>query len=803
MDKALKGVESSISKTQSSLKDVNKLLKLDPTNTQLLQQKHRLLAEQIENTSSKLNSLKEADKQAKSQLESGELGQDKYDALKREIVDTEEKLKALKKEAGSGNTAFAVISEGAEKASEKTEKLANSLKPISAAAAAVGAASVATAAEFEAGMDEVLAISGATEEQFQQLQDKAIELGAKTKFSASESADAFKYMAMAGWDAESMLDGIEGIMNLAAASGEDLALTSDIVTDSLTAFGLTAGDSAHFADVLAMASSKSNTNVSLLGETFKYVAPVAGALGYSVEDTAVAIGLMANSGIKGSQAGTALRSTLTNLTKPTDTIAAAMDKYNISLTDTEGNMKPLDQLMLELRDRFDGLTESEKASLAATLAGKEGMSGLLAIVNSSDKDFQTLSEQINNASGAASNMAGIMMDNTAGAIEQLNGALESAAIVIGEKLSPYIRKLAEFVTSLVEKFSTLSDEQLDVIITVGMIVAALAPLFGIISKVTAGISGLSKILSTASGAGAAMSKIINVLKTGISGLKTAFSALFGLIAAHPIIAIVMAIIAVIVVLYNKCEWFRDGIKSILTAIGDFFVNLDATIEAIINEFITEVAEAVNLTIECFQQLLTNIGNILGKVLNLIQTSVTNIKTSAVNGFNNMVSGIKNTVSKITGIVQKGFQGAIDFITSLPSKAVTWGQDFIQGLINGITSKISSVANAVEGVAQKIASYVHFSRPDVGPLHYYEKWMPDFMDGLTKGIYENIPKVARAAEAVAETLSYDAIKSPQTNQIDPNAIYNAVRKGSESAVVYAVIDGRSFDRGLRDRGVMYK
>ncbi len=212
-------------------------------------------------------------------------------------------------------------------------------------------------------------------------------MGAKTKFSASESAQAFKYMAMAGWDANEMISGIEGTMNLAAASGEDLALVSDIVTDSLTAFGLSASDAAHFSDVLAQASARSNTNVSLMGETFQYVAPVAGALGYSVEDTAVAIGLMANSGIKASQAGTALRSIFTNLADPTNEVKQAMEQYNISLTDAEGNMKPLSTLMVELRDRFAGLSEAQKTQLASTLAGKYGMSGLLAVVNASQTDF--------------------------------------------------------------------------------------------------------------------------------------------------------------------------------------------------------------------------------------------------------------------------------------------------------------------------------------------------------------------------------------------------------------------------------
>lgn len=346
------------------------------------------------------------------------------------------------------------------------------VKTVTVPLVGIGAASLKTASDFEAGMSEVKAISGATGSEFDKLNAKAIEMGAKTKFSASESAEAFKYMAMAGWDASDMLSGIEGVMNLAAASGEDLATVSDIVTDSLTAFGLKASDSAHFADVLAQASSRSNTNVALMGETFKYVAPVAGALGYSVEDVSVAIGLMANSGIKGSQSGTALRSMLTRLAKPTNEVQKAMSDLGISLTDAEGNMKPFGQLMEEMRGKFSGLTEEQKAQYAATIAGQEGMSGLLAIVNSSDADFNNLTNAINNSDGAASRMAKTMQDNLKGSVTLFKSAAESAAITIGKNLEPSVRKLVDSGTRLVESFNNLSDSQQKTIVKFGAIAAA-------------------------------------------------------------------------------------------------------------------------------------------------------------------------------------------------------------------------------------------------------------------------------------------------------------------------------------------
>lgn len=306
----------------------------------------------------------------------------------------------------------------------------------------IGTAAVKVGMNFEAEMSKVASISGATGDEFQKLIDKAKEMGSKTKFSATESAQAMEYMAMAGWKTQDMVDGLKGIMDLAAASGEDLASTSDIVTDALTAFGLKASDSTHFADVLAKASSNANTNVAMMGETFKYVAPVAGALGYSVEDCSVAIGLMANSGIKASQAGTSLRQMLSRMAKPTDEAQAAMDKLGVSLTDSAGNMKSLDTVMGDLRNGFKGFSKAEQTQLAASLAGQEAMSGLLAIVNASDGDFDKLKNSIYNCKDAAANMAAVAQDNLAGQITSLKSKAEGLGIAFYGSIQEPLKELA-------------------------------------------------------------------------------------------------------------------------------------------------------------------------------------------------------------------------------------------------------------------------------------------------------------------------------------------------------------------------
>lgn len=319
-----------------------------------------------------------------------------------------------------------------------TSKMAGLMKK---SAAVIGVASVAAAKKtidvgksFEAGMSEVQAISGASGKDLEKLSAKAKQMGATTKFSATESATALKYMAMAGWKTNQMVSGLSGVMNLAAASGEDLGTVSDIVTDSMTAFGLKAKDSGHFADVLAKASSSSNTNVAMMGETFKYVAPLAGSMKYSIEDTATAIGLMANAGIKGSQAGTELRSILTRLVKPPKDAAAALSALGISTTKADGSMKPMRQTMAELKEKFSGLTDSQKSQYAAAIAGQEAMSGLLAIVNASDSDFNKLQKAIDNSSGAAKKQADIMNNNLQGALYDLGSAAEAVGIGIYEDI---------------------------------------------------------------------------------------------------------------------------------------------------------------------------------------------------------------------------------------------------------------------------------------------------------------------------------------------------------------------------------
>lgn len=436
----------------------------------------------------------------------------------------------------------------------------------------IGAAATSTAMTFEAKMSEVQAISGATGSDFDALVDKAKEMGRTTKFTASESAEAFKYMGMAGWDSQEMIAGIPGVLDLAAASGTDLATTSDIVTDALTAFGLEAEDTSHFVDLLAQVSRNSNTNVEMLGESFKYAAPVANTLGMTAEDTAFALGLMANAGIKSSQAGTSLRSGLTRLAKPTKEMKEYMDKYNISLTDNEGNVKSLRTFMQDLRNSMAGLDETEQSAALSAIFGKNAFSGWAAIVNSSDKDFNDLSAAIDDCDGSASEMATTMMDNAQGALTKMKSALEGAAITIGESFAPWVTKAADKISELAQKFQSLDKEDQEFIIKLAAIVAAAGPVLSIVGKLTYGVGGLLKIIGGASGAFSAVAGGASTVVSSLGGMIAAAGpvglAIAGIVAALGIMG------AALYVNYQKQTKYRKELQKTFDAQDESLAKYD-------------------------------------------------------------------------------------------------------------------------------------------------------------------------------------------------------------------------------------
>lgn len=441
--------------------------------------------------------------------------------------------------------------------------------------------------DFDDSMRKVKATSGATSGEFQQLRDKALEMGAKTKFSASESADALNYMALAGWDTKDMLNGIDGVMQLAAASGEDLGQVSDIVTDSLTAFGLKAKDSGRFADVLAQTSSKANTDVRGLGEAFKYAAPVAGALGYTVEDTSIAIGLMSNAGIKGEKAGTALRTMFTNLAKPTKAMKDKMEELGISITDSNGKMLPMRDVMGQLRDKFKGLSKDQQASAAATIFGKEAMSGALAVINASDEDYKKLTKSIDNSTGASKRMSDEMEGGIGGSIRKMKSAIESMAISIGDVLAPHIRKAAELLAFLADKFANMPGWVKTAVVGLGVFAAALGPLILATGAFTAALGSIMTTIGPVMTDIAKAGGVMNFLGTkapfaakGLTLVGGAFKFMLGPVGLA--IAAVLAIGTAFVVAYKKSETFRNIVHVVIDPVVNAFKNLWGTAKVVFN-----------------------------------------------------------------------------------------------------------------------------------------------------------------------------------------------------------------------------
>lgn len=456
---ALRGVNSGIRNTQSQLRDVEKLLKLDPGNTELLSQKQRILNNEVQATKEKLEVLKTASEQANAALEQRTITQSQYDGLQREIIVTEQTLEALEKQAEQSAVVLQKIAAAGTKLQDvggKVEGVGKSLLPMSAAIAGVGAVGIKVAADFEKAMSGVQAITGATGEDFEKLREKAIDLGASTSFSSGEVAEAMTEMAKAGWSTTQILDGMAGVLDATAASGESLGTASMIVADAITGFGLSAKDSARVADFMTQAANSGTIGISDLGESYKYVAPLAQSMGLSIEDVTTALSAMPMAGIKGSQAGTSLRTVLANMAKPSSTVASAMDELNLSITNSDGSFKSLDEIITTMRTSFNGLTDDQKAYYATALAGKEGMSGLISLLNLTQGEYDALTASMNHCSGAAGETAAVMQDNLQSKVEQLGGALESLAIKLSEYVLPFLTGLVEKITAAVDAFSNMN-----------------------------------------------------------------------------------------------------------------------------------------------------------------------------------------------------------------------------------------------------------------------------------------------------------------------------------------------------------
>lgn len=566
-------------------------------------------------------------------------------------------------------------------------------KSVTAPIAGVGIAAVKTAADYESAMSNVQAITGATGDDFKKLTQLGKDLGASTAWSAQECAEAMQYTGMAGWTAKENIDGLKGILDLASASGTDLARTSDIMTDAISAFGYKASDSAKFADVMTKACTSANVSVDTLGESYKYCGAICGTMGYSIDEVTTSLAVMGNMGIKGSQAGTTLKNAISNMAAPTKNMKAAMDDLGISIVNQDGSMKSWGDVIKNLQGSFKGLTQDQQAAYAKQLFGKESMAGMLAIINTSTSDYNALADSIKNSGGAANDAAQTQLNNLNGQLTLLKSALEGAAITIGDKLLPYIKNAVGWVQKATDWFNGLSDAQVSMIMKFAGIAAAIGPALLIFGKL---VSTVGKVYSTFGMVTGAIAKA-----GGVIGLITS--------PAGIVIAVLAGVAAAAFLIIKN--W--DKVKPVVMKVKDAFVGVMPTIKQAVTNGISAIMPIITTLISTFKEVLPKAINVAKSVIAaiapVIKTVVNTISTivpiiaktfvSVAQKLTPVVKTIANIVKTAIPIVGKLFAAAFTFVGSTITKVMPY--------INRIAKVIGSVlifaVKAVSPVVQKMAS----------------------------------------------------------------------------------------------------
>ena len=981
----MKGVESNLSSTQRSLKDVNKLLKLDPSNTTLLTQKQQLLQKEINETNNKLKVLKKANEKAgesvknyaaweeayepirqemdktktsiselkKKMKELEEVGDidteeyknlqselkesnrhlkelqkqaketsdefgnpistTQYDALQREIIETEQQLKNLKKTAGSGSAAMEKISVTTEKVGGKMKTAGQTMMPVTAALTGLGAVSVNTANDFEDAMSQAAGALDMPMEQMGELRDLAIQTGKETIFSAKEAGQAITELAKGGLtEADIQAGALKSTMDLAASSGMELGNAANVVVQAMGAFGLSADDSAQAANALAGAAAASSTDVEPLTQGLAQASAQAKNAGWSIQETTAVLGKFADAGIVGSDAGTSLKTMLQRLAAPaSDNAAAKIKALGIETRDANGELLGASEMAQELKDKLGGLSSAERDAALQAIFGSDAMRAATIMMNSGSEGLASYIAATNDQE-SAQRLANSQMSEGSLAIEEMKGSLETAAITIGQTLAPIVTKVAEFITELANKFSTLPKGVQVGIIAFSGLVAILGPLLMIIGQVMMGISAIAAVLSplhvtigavvtVISVAVAAIGLIIasikkwgaiaewfrelwssvcesakaiwenvsstiisiannfvNSVKTSWEKLKNAITntmfaiknfilATWNAIQSNPIVKIISETVRNIFSNLSKTlQGIWNGIKNIASGTweliknvilgpvlllidlvtGDFNAlkndlsniwdniknaasniwngikqSISALVDGIKNHISTVWDGIKNVTSEVWNSISSISSNVWNSIKNTISNLVDSAKESAVSGFNALKNGVSNAIRSIPNIVSDVFDRVRRTISNVIGSAFKWGSDFVNGLKDGIMSGVGAIVSTVKGIGDKIRSFLHFSRPDEGPLRDYETWMPDFTHGLAKGIMNNIPVVAKATKALASSMII-APNSSASQPIDYQNLASVIANSTKGQQIVTYIDERSFRRGLRGMGVQF-
>lgn len=710
LQNALKGVNGQIKSTQSQLKDVNKLLKLDPGNTELLAQKHKLLAEAVSETKEKLATLKTAAEQANTALANGEISKEQYDALQREIVETEQDLKNLETQANQSATAVQKIAATGEKFKTVGDNISSAgqkLLPVTAGVTALGTASVTTAANFESSMSQVQATMGITKDSMSKVNGQSVntmdtlsklakKMGAETAFSASECAEALNYLALAGYDTEQMCNTLPTVLNLAAAGDIALADASDMVTDAMSALGMGVDEAETMVDQMAKTASTTNTSVAQLGEGILTIGATAKSIKGGTAELNTALGILANNGIKGAEGGTHLRNIILSLQNPTDKAAAQMEALGISVYDSEGNMRSMNDILGDLNKSMDGMTSAEKSNIIGTIFNKTDLSSVNALLANTGSTWDSLQKSITESGGAAQQMADTQLDNLQGQITILKSALEGLAISFGELLMPAIKQIVGWVQKFVDWLNGLSEGTKKTVVTIALLAAALGPVLIVIGKV---ISAVGTIMTV-------VPKIAGVINT----VKGAFAALNTTMLANPIVLIIAAIAALVaafIYLWNNC----DGFRQFWIDLWENVKQVAITVWNAIKEFFSQVWEAIktifSTVFEVIKTLVTTYFNlyktIIQTVFNVIKTVITTIWEAIKGVFTTVFNVIKTLVTTYFNIYKTIIQTVLTIIQTVITTVWNTIKTVIITVLNAIKTIFSTVWNAIKTIISAVVS----------------------------------------------------------------------------------------------------
>lgn len=750
---ALKGVNGQIKNTQSALRDVEKLLKLDPHNTELLSQKQKLLTQAIGETKEKLATLKTAAEQANEQLQKGEITQEQYDALQREIIETEAELKRLEQQASTTNATLTKIGDVGSKLESVGNGITNVGKKVSVVSAAVtgmGIASVKTAADFESSMSQVQATMGITKDSMsnvngesvntmEALSDLAKQMGSETAFSASECAEALNYLALAGYDTQEMVDTLPTVLNLAAAGNIDLASASDMVPDAMSALGIETSEADTMVDQMAKTASSTNTSVSQLGEGILTIGATAKSIKGGTAELNTALGILANNGIKGAEGGTHLRNVILSLQNPTDKAAAYMEQLGVDVYDSQGNMRSLNDILGDLNTSMEGMTSAEKTNIISSIFNKTDLSSVNALLSNTGETWDSLQNSITNSAGAAQQMADTQLDNLSGQLTILKSALEGLAISIGEALMPMVKNIVSKIQGLVTWLNNLDDGTKQVIVKIGLFVAALGPalviLGTVISKVGVAMQAFSKfglkITSLVSKAGG-LSGVMSKVGTAIMGI-------------NPVVIAVVAAIAVLVGafvhLWNTNEEFRNKIIAIWERIKSIFSGFA--------QGITDRLNALGFDFENFGEVVSAIWNGLCDFLAPVFEGV----------FTYIANVLEETLGIITGILDI----FIGIFTGNWSQVWEGVKGIFLSIWNFIVNSFTNIMNVLRGVADVVLGWFGTSWNEVwtGIRDFFVNlWtgIVDFFTGLWEGIKNTVQTAIMFIAAILEA-AFDIITLP--------------------------------------------